>query len=166
MSVVSLSPLGFTPGEIAAVVDLYTGNGEYWRSAGEYDPENIRADVVEADLRREVFDDGCELLLARDEAGALVGLVSLLERHPVDGDPWIGLLMVQGRLHRRGRGRLIANAVEQRYRDQGRTRIGLAVLENRPPSLAFWASLGWEETGRRRDREHGRPCIVMHKPLT
>ena len=87
MSVVFLSPLGFTPGEIAAVVDLYTGNGEYWRSAGEYDPENIRADVVEADLRREVFDDGCELLLARDEAGALVGLVSLLERHPVDGDP-------------------------------------------------------------------------------
>jgi ribosomal protein S18 acetylase RimI-like enzyme len=165
MAVLSLSPLRFSSEEIAAVVDLYASNTGYWRSAGEYDPENIPADVVEADLRREVLSDGCEILLGRDERGTLVGLLSLLDRHPVDGHPWIGLLMVHGAFHRRGIGRLMADAVEEKYGEKGRDGIGLAVLENRPSALAFWESLGWREVDRRPDVEHGRPCIVMHKAL-
>lgn len=166
MPALSLAPLGFSPAEIAEVVDLYASNGDYWRSAGEYDPENIDAGVVEADLRREVFTDGCELLLARGEDGSLAGLLSLLDEHPRDKQPWIGLLMVHGGRHRKGVGRLLAGAVEEKYRNEGKVRIGLAVLENRPSSLAFWTSLGWQETDRRRDLEHGRPCIVLHKALT
>ncbi|MGW1882886.1 GNAT family N-acetyltransferase [Streptomyces sp. NPDC001970] len=166
MSTLSLSPLRFSPEEIAEVVDLYASNPEYCRAAGEYDPENVRADRVEADLREEAGTEGCDVLLARDAQGQLVGLLCLLDRHPTDGYPWIGLLLVHGSLHRKGIGRLLVNLVEKQLRSKRRNGIRLAVLENNPSALTFWSSLSWQEIDRRADNRHGRPCIVMHKPLS
>ncbi|MET8509174.1 GNAT family N-acetyltransferase [Streptomyces sp. NPDC004787] len=166
MSTISLALLGFTSQELAEVADLYTSNPEYCRAAGEYDPENFLADRLEADLREEAGTDGCDVLLARDAQGDCVGLLCLLDRHPADGYPWIGLLMVHGRQHRLGIGRQLTETVEERFRKQGHNGIRLAVLENTPKSLAFWTSMGWQEVGRRSDNQHGRPCIVMHKQLT
>ncbi|MFJ9448474.1 GNAT family N-acetyltransferase [Kitasatospora sp. NPDC101235] len=166
MSTLTLSPLRLSPDEIGEVVGIYRSNPEYCRAAGEYDPEHIPADRVEADLREEVGTEGCEVLLARDVDGRTAGLVSLLHRHPKDGYPWIGLLIVHGDQHRRGAGRLLVDLVEDRFRHQGRDGIRLAVLESNPTALAFWSSLGWQEIDRRPDVQHGRPCIVMHKQLT
>ncbi|MFE9880303.1 GNAT family N-acetyltransferase [Streptomyces sp. NPDC005784] len=166
MPPLSLSPLRFSPEEMTGVVGLYASNPEYCRAAGEYDPERIPADRVEADLREEAETEGCEVLLARDVQDRIVGLLCLLDRHPTDGRPWIGLLLVHGSLHRTGVGRLLAGLVEERFRREGRDGIRLAVLENTPASLAFWSSLGWQEIDRRTDRRHDRPCIVMHKDLT
>ncbi|MFD6533431.1 GNAT family N-acetyltransferase [Streptomyces sp. NPDC060184] len=161
----SLSPLRFSPQEIAELVDLYTSNPEYCRAAGEYDPDDVRADRVEADLREESAAEGGEVLLARDERGRLVGLLCLLDRHPTDGLPWIGLLMVHGDVRRKGIGRSLAALVEERFTGEGRSGIRLAVLENNPGALSFWSALGWQEIDRRADREHGRPCHVLHKLL-
>ncbi|MFF1812235.1 GNAT family N-acetyltransferase [Streptomyces sp. NPDC058251] len=166
MSALSLSPLHFSAEEIAEVVELYASNPEYCCAAGEYDPENLQADRVEADLREEAGTEGCKVLLARDGQGQLVGLVCLLDRHPTDGWPWIGLLMVHGSFHRKGIGGVLTNLVEERFRSEERNGIRLAVLENNPAALTFWSSLGWQEIDRRADRQHGRPCIVMHKQLT
>lgn len=162
----TLHPLTFTPEEIREVVALYAGNPAYWRAAGEHDPRDIRAAKVEADLREETATKGGEVLLARDAEGRLAGIVCLLDRHPKDGLPWIGLLMVDGRSRRTGVGRRLAGLVEERFRGEGRSGIRLAVLENNPGALAFWASLGWYEIDRRKDLAHDRPCVVMHKPLT
>lgn len=74
--------------------------------------------------------------------------------------------MVHGNFHRKGIGRLLANRVEERFRSEDRDGIRLAVLESNPAALVFWSSLGWQEIDRRADRQHGRPCIVMHKQLT
>lgn len=79
--------------------------------------------------------------------------------------PWIGLLLVHGRFHRQGLGRRLVGLVEERYRAAGREGLRLAVLENNPSALAFWTALGWHEIDRRKDLEHDRPCIVMHKTL-
>ncbi|MFI1399036.1 GNAT family N-acetyltransferase [Streptomyces sp. NPDC020681] len=162
MPALSLSPLRFTPAETAEVVDLYASNPEYARAAGEHDPESILAE-----LREEAATDGCEVLLARDEesGGRVSALLCLLDRHPKDGLPWIGLLLVHGGLRRRGIGRELVDVVERRFRAEGREGIRLAVLENHAPALAFWTSLGWHEIDRRRDVQHDRPCIVLHKPL-
>ncbi|MGW3661984.1 N-acetyltransferase family protein [Streptomyces sp. NPDC005141] len=165
MSPLSLSPLRFSPEEIAEVVGLYASNPEYCRASGEYDPERIQADRVEADLRDEADTEGCEVLLARDVQGRIVGLVCLLDRHPTDGHPWIGMLLVHGSLRRLGLGRRLTALVEERFRHEGRDGLRLAVLENNPGSLTFWRSLGWQEIDRRPDRQYGRPCIVMHKRL-
>lgn len=40
------------------------------------------------------------------------------------------------------------------------------MLEDNAPGLAFWTALGYTEIDRRRDRELGRPCVVLRKPLT
>ncbi|MFF7362118.1 GNAT family N-acetyltransferase [Streptomyces sp. NPDC008125] len=166
MPSLSLAPPGFSPQEIAELVDLHTSNPDYCRSAGEYDPDDIRPDRVEADLRAEAGAEGCEVLLARDERGRLAGLLCLLDRHPQDGLPWIGLLMVHGDFRRKGIGRSLAGMVEERFGGEGREGVRLAVLENNPTALGFWSALGWREIDRRPDREYGRPCVVMHKQLT
>ena len=165
MSTLSLSPLRFSTGEIAEVVDLYASNPEYCRAAGEYDPENVRADRVEADLREEAGTDGCDVLLARDAQGQLVGLLCLLDRHPTDGCPWIGLLLVHGSRHLRawaGAWSAWSKAGSGRHRNG----VRVAVLENNPSALTFWSALGWQEIDRRADKRHGRACVVMHKQLT
>jgi GNAT superfamily N-acetyltransferase len=165
MSPLLLSPLRFSQEEITGVVGLYASNPEYCRAAGEYDPERIPAHRVEADLREEAETEGCEVLLARDGQDRIVGLLCLLDRHPTDGYPWIGLLLVHGSLHRHGVGRRLAGLVEERFRRDGREGLRLAVLENNPAALAFWISLGWREIDRRTDIQHQRPCVVMHKRL-
>ncbi|MCM2412597.1 GNAT family N-acetyltransferase [Streptomyces sp. RKAG290] len=165
MPTLSVSPLRFSRQEVAEVAGLYASNPEYCRAAGEYDPENIPAERVEADLREEAGTPGCEVLLARDGRERLAGILCLLDRHPTDGHPWIGLLMVHGSLRREGIGRLLASWAEERFREEGRDGIRLAVLENNPGALTFWSSLGWQEIDRRADRKHSRPCIVMHKQL-
>ena len=161
----ALHPLAFTPDEIREVVALYASNPDYWRAAGEHDPNDIQAARVEADLRAEAAMDGSHVLLARDESGQLAGLACLLDRHPKDGLPWIGLLMVYGSSRRTGTGRRMVALVEDRFRAEGRSGLRLAVLENNPGALAFWGALGWQEIDRRADTAHGRPCIVMHKQL-
>ncbi|MFB8212686.1 GNAT family N-acetyltransferase [Streptomyces sp. NPDC056010] len=161
----SLRPLAFTRDEIREVVALYASNPAYWRAAGEYDPGDIQVEAVEADLRAEIAAEGGEVLVGRDGEGRLVGVVCLLGRHPKDGLPWIGLLIVDGHSRRTGIGRRLAGLVEERFRGEGRSGIRLAVLENNPDALAFWTSLGWQEIDRRRDLAHDRPCIVLHKSL-
>ncbi|MEV6012921.1 GNAT family N-acetyltransferase [Streptomyces sp. NPDC051976] len=164
MSALSLSPLRLTADDIADVVGIYASNPEYGRVSGEYDSAHIDARQVEAEVRDDMTG-GSVYLLAKDGDGTVVGLVSVLGQHPKDGYPWIGLLMVHGDRHRTGQGRRLALAVEERLRTEDREGVRLAVLENNPTALAFWASLGWQEIDRRKDVQHGRPCVVMHKRL-
>jgi ribosomal protein S18 acetylase RimI-like enzyme len=151
--------------EIGELHAVCAANRPYWRRSGDLDPENITVAAVTQMLRDDLAEDGTELRIARDGAGRLVGFAEILPAHPADGDPWIGLLLVDGRQRRHGHGRAITTALEDRFRDEGADRVGLAVLEDNTEALAFWTALGYQETDRRRDRDKGRPCIVMHKDL-
>jgi GNAT superfamily N-acetyltransferase len=151
--------------ELAA---LYAGNAAFHRLSGDFGPrpETVTAEEVAASLREELAVPGAEVLLARqDPEGPPTGLAVLLAEHPGDGRPWIGLLMVAAALHRGGHGRALATAVEARLRREGRAEVRLAVLENNPAAAAFWTALGYRELHRARDREAGRPCVVMEKTL-
>ncbi|MEU7988751.1 GNAT family N-acetyltransferase [Streptosporangium canum] len=99
--------------------------------------------------------------------GRLAGIAITLAHHPdpADPDPWIGLLLIDARVHRSGYGRALARTVEERFRSAGRTAVRLAVLDNNPKGLAFWTTLGYEVLDHREDRQHGRPCTVMRKGL-
>jgi GNAT superfamily N-acetyltransferase len=165
MPTLSLSPLRLDSDDLTEVVGIYASNPEYGRISGEYDAEHVQRQQVEADLRQDTGDGGFDVLLAREGAGRAVGLVSVLRRHPGDGHPWIGLLIVHGSRQREGHGRLLASLVEERLRAEGCNGVRLAVLEGNPAAVAFWISLGWAEIDRRPDAQYGRPCIVLHKQL-
>jgi ribosomal protein S18 acetylase RimI-like enzyme len=168
---------------------FYTLSGDF------PDPDDIRHEQVDAALALELANPDVEILLARDAApdsashrddsrppydtrpldGAppptgpppLVGIVITLAHHPdpADPDPWIGLLLVDAAAQRRGHGRRLAALVETRLRQAGRTAVRLAALDNNPGALAFWTSLGYEIIAHRADRQRGRPCTVLRKPL-
>ncbi|MEU7034924.1 GNAT family N-acetyltransferase [Streptomyces sp. NPDC046237] len=146
---------------------LYASNRAFHELTGDFpDPDDIRPEQVAAALADELAQPGTEVLLARSE-GRLVGIAVTLAHHPdpADPDPWLGLLMIDAGTRRAGHGRRLATAVEDRFRAAGRTGLRLAVLENNPNALAFWTALGYEETARRPDRAHARPCVVLRKKL-
>ncbi|MBW8797064.1 MAG: GNAT family N-acetyltransferase [Streptomyces sp.] len=168
-----LAPVPLTPDHdipapvLTELTALYDANREFHALSGDFpDPEDIRPEQVAAELAGELANPDVEVLVARAE-GRLVGVVVTLSRHPdpADPDPWIGLLMVDAQAQGAGYGRRITEDVEQRFRAAGRDAVRLAVPENNPKGLAFWTALGYEVTGRRPDRRHGRPCAVLRKEL-
>ncbi|MEV5549467.1 GNAT family N-acetyltransferase [Streptomyces sp. NPDC052309] len=168
-----LTPLRVTPDRdipgplLTELTALHASNRAFHALGGDFpDPDDIRPEQVAAALAEELAEPGAEVLLARD-AGRLVGVAVTLGHHPdpADPDPWIGLLMVDGGLRRRGYGRRLASLVEDRFRAAGRTAVRLAVLDGNTDGLAFWTALGYETVDRRPDLRRGRPCAVLRKPL-
>ncbi|MEV3856038.1 GNAT family N-acetyltransferase [Streptomyces sp. NPDC050095] len=157
------------PGELLGeVAELYASNREFFALSGDYpDPDHITVEQVATELADELAQPGAEVLLAR-AGGRLAGVAVTLAHHPdpADPDPWIGFLIVDGARQRKGYGRELAAAVEERFRAAGRDAVRLAVLEANPKGLAFWQSLGYEEIDRRVDRQLQRPCRVLRKRLS
>ncbi|MET8983276.1 GNAT family N-acetyltransferase [Streptomyces sp. NPDC004539] len=166
-----LTPLPLTPDHdipaplLTELTALYAANETFFALSGDFpDPADIRPEQIARELADELANPEVEVLLARSE-GQLAGITVTLGRHPdpADPDPWIGFLMVGER--RRGHGRRIAEAVEDRFREAGREAVRLAVLDNNPMGMAFWTALGYEVIDHRKDRRLGRPCAVLRKPL-
>ncbi|MEJ8643733.1 GNAT family N-acetyltransferase [Streptomyces sp. MS1.HAVA.3] len=170
---------GALPGPVLAeIAALYSTNHAFFELSGDFpDPDRITVEQVAASLADELAHDGAEVLLARS-AGRLVGLAATLAHTPApapgepaaaeptpDPDPWIGLLLIDATAHREGYGREVATLVENRFRAAGRTGVQIAVLDNNPKALAFWQSQGYVEVRRAKDRERGRDCTVLRKPL-
>ncbi|WP_372443732.1 GNAT family N-acetyltransferase [Streptomyces adelaidensis] len=163
---------GTIPGRLLAeLTALHASNRDFYSLSGDFpDADDIRPEQVGAAMAVELANPDVEVLLAREDSrsgGPLLGVVITLARHPdpADPDPWIGLLLVAAGAHRQGYGRELAGLVEERFRRAGRGAVRLAALDNNPGALAFWTSLGYEVIARRGDRQLGRPCAVMRKPL-
>lgn len=166
---------GALPGPVLAeIAALYATNHAFFELSGDFpDPDRITVEQVAASLADELAHDGAEVLLARS-AGRLVGLAAILTQTPdpasedpaaEDPDPWIGLLLIDATAHRQGYGRAVAGLVEDRFRAAGRTGVRLAVLADNPKALAFWQAQGYRFVRRATDRERGRDCTVLRKPL-
>jgi GNAT superfamily N-acetyltransferase len=169
-----LTPLRLSPDHdipaplLTELTALYAAHRDFHALTGDFpDPDDIRPEQVAAELADELAHPDVEVLLARSE-GRLVGVVITLVRHPdpADPDPWIGLLMVDAARQRQGRGRELARLVEDRFRAEGRTAVRLAVLDGNDRALTFWTALGYEVIDHRNDRQRGRPCSVLRKPLS
>ncbi|MEU9145267.1 GNAT family N-acetyltransferase [Streptomyces sp. NPDC048349] len=161
---------GALPGPVLTeIAALYSTNHAFFELSGDFpDPDRITVEQVAASLADELAQDGAEVLLARS-AGRLVGIATTLAHHPDpaagDPDPWIGLLLIDATAHREGYGRAVTALVEERWRTAGRTGLRLAVLANNPGALAFWQAQGYQVLRHARDRELGRECTVLRKPL-
>ncbi len=159
---------GALPGPVLTeIAALYSTNHAFFELSGDFpDPDRITVEQVAAALADELAHDSAEVLLARS-AGRLVGLAATLAQAPAadDPDPWIGLLLIDATAHREGYGRAVATLVEDRFRAAGRAGVRIAVLDNNPQALAFWQSRGYLPLRRAKDREMGRDCTVLRKPL-
>ncbi|MDI3409103.1 GNAT family N-acetyltransferase [Streptomyces cavernicola] len=159
---------GALPGTVLTeVTELYASNREFFAFSGDFpDPEHITEEQVAAALADELARPTAEVLLARSE-GRLVGLAITLGQHPnpEDPDPWIGLLLVDAKLHRTGVGRQLADLVEDRFRTAGREAVRLAILEGNDQAGWFWTNRDYELIGYAEDLEQKRPCVLMRKEL-
>ncbi|WP_371616585.1 N-acetyltransferase family protein [Streptomyces sp. NBC_00454] len=161
---------GALPGPVLTeIASLYATNHAFFELSGDFpDPGRITVEQVAASLADELSHEGAEVLLARS-AGRLVGLAATRAHHPDpaagDPDPWIGLLLIDATAHRGGHGRAMAALVEDRFRAAGRAGVRIAVLDGNTKGLAFWQAQGYVPLRQAADREAGRPCTVLRKPL-
>lgn len=162
---ITLARATLTGAELDNLDEICRSQPDYWRCSGDQDPDTMTRASIETMLREDAEAEGCETVVAWDESGRVVGFAQLLLRHPGDGHPWIGLLLVDGRLPRRGNGRAIVEALEGRFRAEGATALRLGVLEVNAPAQPFWSALGYHQIDLRPDRAKARPTLVMEKLL-
>ncbi|MFD1886092.1 GNAT family N-acetyltransferase [Paenibacillus wenxiniae] len=71
--------------------------------------------------------------------GVPIGIVEWLPLYPLDGYPWLGLFMIDGRKHRSGYGALALKALEEHLLLQLHIReLRLVVLVDNEPAHQFW----------------------------
>jgi len=111
---------------------------------GRYDRSMLERDLAMADL-----DPLRHTLALRRHDGEVVGWADVLDEHPRDGVPWIGLLELRADVHRQGLGREAAQALADWYAGQGVARLRVGVDDGNEPAAAFWRSLGYRPVDRR-----------------
>jgi RimJ/RimL family protein N-acetyltransferase len=149
-----------TESDLPAVLALVQSNPEFLAThegsggqPGAYDLDMLLRDLSVArldPLRR-------PLVLRERTTGAVVGWADLLDRHPRDDVPWIGLLELHADRQGEGLGREAAEAVADWYRSRGETRLRLGVDDGNERAARFWRALGYRRVDRReRDSPLGR----------
>jgi GNAT superfamily N-acetyltransferase len=81
--------------------------------------------------------------------GELIGYLELFRDYPADGEWWIGLLMLDPKVRRRGLGSMIVRAATSWAAANGAQAIELAALEGDPAAQSFWRRQGFEFARRR-----------------
>jgi len=111
---------------------------------GRYDRSMLERDLAMAEL-----DPLRHALAVRRHDGEVVGWADVLDEHPRDGVPWIGLLELRVDVHRQGLGREAACALADWYLGRGVRRLRVGVDDGNEPAAAFWRSLGYRVVDRR-----------------
>lgn len=108
--------------------------------AGRFDRGMLERDLVVAwsDPARHPL-----VLTTREQPDRVVGWAEVLDEHPRDGVPWIGLLEVHADEQRRGLGREAVGALLGWARSRGARALRLGVDEGNDVGLAFWQRLGF-----------------------
>lgn len=94
------------------------------------------------DMRKEFLHDKTESYLIYSSSNA-IGILDFLPHNPKDGSPWIGLMMVDGRLHSAGYGEKIYRRFEERLIERSFSSVRLAVLTNNESGKRFWRRMGF-----------------------
>jgi GNAT superfamily N-acetyltransferase len=98
----------------------------------------------------------------------VIGCVDLLRGYPTPEVAYIGLLLIDERVRRRGAGRACYGLVEKRALDWGIKRVRLAVVQANATALAFWRRCGFVETGETAAIETAKgslDCVLFEKAI-
>ncbi|MCT4783154.1 MULTISPECIES: GNAT family N-acetyltransferase [Exiguobacterium] len=129
----------------------------------------LRRQRTFAALNRQTMDAFCEENIADFEAdgtasflvevdGELLAIVDLLRRHPRDGSLWVGLFVVDERLHGDGTAQTIYEQLERDEMRPYHSMFRLGVLPHNERAYRFWQRQGYtyekDAVTARGDRVH------------
>ncbi|GAB3688309.1 GNAT family N-acetyltransferase [Angustibacter aerolatus] len=115
-------------------------------------PGSYDRGMLERDLAVAAMDPARHpLALRRNGSDDVVGWAEVLDAHPVDGVPWVGLLELHAAHQRQGLGREAVGALLGWAGALGSEWLGLGVDADDAAAQAFWTALGAERyrTGER-----------------
>lgn len=123
--------------------------GDHEGSAGE--PGRFDRDMLERDLAVAWMDPARHPLVLRHKghSGRVMGWAEVLDEHPRDLVPWIGLLEVHRQDQRHGYGSEAVTALLAWARAGGAPALRLGVDEGNASGFAFWQRLGFLEVDQR-----------------
>jgi ribosomal protein S18 acetylase RimI-like enzyme len=101
---------------------------------------------------RRLADDPASRILVAVDSGNVVGLAALHVMRLLERDApaaHVTALVVAAEARRRRIGTALVAALEQEAKERGCDRLVLGSAERRADAHAFYAGLGYEETGRR-----------------
>ena len=87
------------------------------------------------------------LALREPETGAPIGVIEYLDNNPMDGHPWIGLILVSAARQREGFASEATRAVCEHVNLNWASPMRLAVIEDNHAGLGLAISLGFEQYG-------------------
>lgn len=137
-----------TDAVLDGLLDVARSNPEFLAThEGSADePGRFDRGMLERDLAVAALDpDRSSYAILRADDGTVVGWADVLDRHPRDEVPWIGLLEIHAGHQRQGYGREAAAALAEDQRSRGRTRLRVGVDEGNEAAAAFWAGLGYRQ---------------------
>jgi GNAT superfamily N-acetyltransferase len=129
--------------EAAMVLDLYGRCRDYFllqdgEAAGAPDAEALFTDVPPSKGSED------QLVIGYWRDGKLMGVAALLRHYPNETDWYLGFLLLDPSIRRRGLGRTIYKAIERWSAQRGARRMLLAVLDCNDTALEFWRALGFK----------------------
>lgn len=136
----------------------FTGHHE----GSDGDPGRFDRGMLERDLAIAWMDPARHplALRTRRQPGRVVGWADLLDEHPRDHVPWIGLLEVHQQEQRKGYGREAVAALADWARRGGATALRLGVDDGNDTALCFWQSMGFQHVEQRARSGPSGPMAV------
>lgn len=142
-----------TEQDVAGLLQVALSNPEFTGDHEGTDGEAVRfdRDMLERDLAVAWTDPARHPLVLRDRSDPtrIIGWAEVLDEHPRDRVPWIGLLEVHRQDQRRGYGREAAAALAAWARTGGAAAVRVGVDAGNDAGLAFWSSAGYSEVDQR-----------------
>lgn len=139
--------------DVDGLLDVALSNPEFTAAHEGSDGEAGHFDraMLERDLLVAWMDPARHPLVLRDKSNPsrAIGWAEVLDEHPRDHVPWIGLLEVHGQEQRKGYGREAVGALVEWARADGAPALRLGVDEANAMGLAFWQSMGFRVVDHR-----------------
>lgn len=89
------------------------------------------------------FEATSTVSLIVEDDGTIVAVADILNRHPVDGSLWLGLLLIDERLHGTGLAQTVYEQLESDYMRPFQTTFRLGVLPTNVRARRFWERQGY-----------------------
>ena len=141
----------------AELVPAFNGDPQFNEWSGE---RELTLDAVRSDLIESLGMPGGTVWRITDSAGAIIGVAETALVPPPQG-AWVALLVIDRAHQRQGYGTEAADLLEAHlFAQPGITRIGLGVMTQNAPALAFWEARGYARGLHRRD-QHGHDIFTL-----